>query len=176
MAGWYTGVGSRKTPPDVLEVMTAIARVCRDIGLTLRSGGAEGADLAFEKGADGRCEIYLPWPGFNGSRSELSAITTEGIELARQAHPHFDKLAPAVQRLMTRNVYQVLGYDLSKKSKFVVCWTPDGATNLRERTPQTGGTGQAIAIACLSGVPVFNLARPGDVDIVLDLLRSESKT
>ena len=47
----YAGIGSRKTPPHVLAAMTQIAEALAERGYILRSGGAGGADSAFEKGA-----------------------------------------------------------------------------------------------------------------------------
>lgn len=52
MSKIYTGIGSRETPPDILELMTKIARFMFKQGFTLRSGGADGADSAFEAGAE----------------------------------------------------------------------------------------------------------------------------
>ncbi|NYZ25158.1 hypothetical protein HND93_36125, partial [Azospirillum sp. ROY-1-1-2] len=65
----YAGIGSRETPPAVLEVMAAVGERLAQLGWVLRSGGAVGADQAFERGCDrvgGRKEIFLPWPGFDG--------------------------------------------------------------------------------------------------------------
>lgn len=58
---------------------------------------------------------------------------------------------------MTRNVFQVLGPDLDARARFILCWTPDGCCSWRKRTKASGGTGHAIALASLAGVPVFNL-------------------
>lgn len=66
---FYTGVGSRETPRDVQAVMYKFAQKMALHGAVLRSGGADGADTAFELGCDkqqGKKEIYLPWQGFNG--------------------------------------------------------------------------------------------------------------
>src|SRR5678815_2257413 len=70
---YYTGVGSRSTPPEVLAIMTKLAYRLEKNGLMLRSGGAEGADSAFERGVseDENKEIFLPWRGFNGNMSGL---------------------------------------------------------------------------------------------------------
>lgn len=40
---YYAGVGSRETPPDILGLMRTIGCWWARKGLTLRSGGAEGA-------------------------------------------------------------------------------------------------------------------------------------
>lgn len=64
----YAGIGSRETPPEVIDVMKDFAYAVAHEAI-LRSGGAPGADTAFEYGAKfagGQREIYLPWSGFNG--------------------------------------------------------------------------------------------------------------
>jgi len=48
--------------------MTKIAQRMSEKGFVLRSGGAKGADEAFENGA-GEKEIYLPWRGFRDNPS-----------------------------------------------------------------------------------------------------------
>ena len=50
--GYYAGVGSRETPLDVLKTMWKIGNYLATKGYTLRSGGAKGADTAFENGCD----------------------------------------------------------------------------------------------------------------------------
>ena len=45
----YAGIGSRATPQAELEAMTEAAKMLSEKGYTLRSGGAKGADTAFEK-------------------------------------------------------------------------------------------------------------------------------
>ena len=67
---YYAGIGSRQTPTDVLEEMKSIAYQLAVQNWTLRSGFADGADMAFTEGADaanGEMEQYIPWVGFNNS-------------------------------------------------------------------------------------------------------------
>jgi hypothetical protein len=132
----------------------------------LRSGGADGADLAFERGAHDKCEIYLPWKGFGGSNSNLIVqssvmFRTAMIMAERIWNYRFNNKNVAIQwnilktstkLLMCRNVYQVLGADLSTRSEFVLCWTPGGEI--------TGGTAQAIVLAKFTKIPVLNLFDP----------------
>ena len=47
----YAGVGSRSTPDDIQQEMDVIARMLAVVGARLRSGGADGADRAFQFGA-----------------------------------------------------------------------------------------------------------------------------
>ena len=70
----YTGIGSRETPLEYIQLFIRIAEYLASVGYTLRSGGANGADLAFEIGCDnkqGKKEIYIPWYSFNNSDSML---------------------------------------------------------------------------------------------------------
>jgi len=159
---YYTGIGSRGTPHFVLVAMSAIAMYlesCPHRRYCLRSGGADGADLAFENGVIDRenKEIYLPWRGFNESDSQRFQIPKEAFEIASRHHPAWDKLKDSVRRLMARNVQQVLGQDLNKPSAFVICWTPDGCEHSNTRTSKTGGTGLAISVASEFNIPVYNL-------------------
>ena len=47
----YAGIGSRQTPPAVLDAMARIAHALGNAGVALSTGGADGADKAFETGA-----------------------------------------------------------------------------------------------------------------------------
>lgn len=158
----YAGIGSRETPPDVLDLMRRLAGLLGSLGFTLRTGGADGADTAFEQGATGgMTEVFLPWPGFNGYQP-LTMLrrpkAPEAYRIAAAAHPGWHRLGDAAKSLHARNAHQVLGADLKAPAALVLCWTRDGATE--KTTSRTGGTGQAIRIAVAHGVPVYNLARP----------------
>lgn len=147
----YAGVGSRETPAEIVEIMRRVAGRLSARGLVLRSGGARGADQAFESGvpAGAAKEIFLPWKGFESHRSTLYRPPEQAFEIAARFHPRWEQLSPANRKLMARNSQQVLGADLSNPSKFILCWTVDGKA--------TGGTGQAIRVAHGHGIPVFNL-------------------
>lgn len=165
---YYTGVGSRSTPQHVLVQLRAAASMLEAAGWVMRSGGANGADSAFEEGVTvpslTTMEIYLPWPGFNGRTGAHSpaisgASWERAAEIAKETHPGWPRLSFGARKLHTRNVFQVLGADLCTPSRFVLCWTADGAQTEQERTKTTGGTGTAIVLACRMGIPVFNAAR-----------------
>lgn len=146
----YAGIGSRECPPDVCKQMTEIANHLGNLGYTLYSGGAEGADDAFERGAS-RKKIFLPWDGFNGRHVDgnLYVVPPYVEDLAKKFHPAGDRLKQGALKMMSRNCYQVLGPDLKSPVDFVICWTKDGKAS--------GGTGQAIRIAESLAIPVFNL-------------------
>jgi hypothetical protein len=153
----YSGIGSRESPLDILEKMERLSHSFQDEWV-LRSGGAPGADSAFEKGiTNGNKEIYLPWRQFNDNPSPLFSVSKEAQEMASKFHPNWNNLSPAVKKLMGRNAYQVLGYDLNSPAAFVLCWTPDGCESTKTRTSHTGGTGLAISLASSLFIPVINM-------------------
>lgn len=180
---FVTGIGSRRTPPDMLQTMIALGRRLAELGFTLRSGAADGADSAFEQGWDQhpgcKKEIWLPWRGFNDHSTDgVCAIPSRLLDrfeaIASTVHPAWARLKAdpakqAVIKLHTRNVAQVLGQDAATPSHFLVCWTPDGCTGEASRTRDTGGTATAIVLAERHGVPVFNLKDAGALQAVLAL-------
>mgnify|MGYP000898904686 CR=1 FL=1 len=164
----YAGIGSRATPPAERDRMRAIAANLAREGWILRSGGANGADAAFEEGAlaaGGRAEIFLPWAGFNGHPDGIAAdrlaIRGEAERIAATFHPGWERLRRPVRALMTRNVHQILGRGLDTPAHMVVCWAPGTRCDLSGRILDVaGGTGQAVRVAYRYGIEVFNLALP----------------
>lgn len=150
----YAGIGSRETPSEVLQNMTEVAKRLDRLGYTLYSGGADGADEAFERGATKKL-IFLPWSGFCNKHVDGKnyVVPPYNEEIVKQFHPAADKLKQGALKLMSRNSYQVLGPDLNSPVDFVVCWTKDGKAS--------GGTGQAMRIAESRNIPIFNLKKPG---------------
>lgn len=58
---YYAGIGAREITPELREEFISIGQTLAERGLILRSGGAEGADKAFEDGcriANGKKEIF----------------------------------------------------------------------------------------------------------------------
>jgi len=168
----YAGVGSRATPENIMQVMTDLAETLSE-DWVLRSGHADGADLAFEEGAvkgKGEMEIFLPWRGFNGGYPGggliLPRLTEAHFEIVRQTHPGYRWLPRSVRSLHARNVCQVLGEDLRSPVRCVLCWTPEGKGG--------GGTGTAIRIANQNQIPVFDFGLSGEIEkakLFLEALR-----
>lgn len=143
----YAGIGSRETPEDVLDLMTRIASELEKKGYILNSGGAKGADSAFEKGVR----------NFRNKRIFLAdAADDETIAIAKEIHPAPERLGCYALKLMARNTYQVFGRNLDEPVDFVICWTKDGKEGHGCERP-CGGTGQAVEMASLKGIPVINL-------------------
>lgn len=139
----YAGIGSRRTPIYISDIMTASARKLEQNGYVLRSGGAGGADKAFEAGIqyDENKEIY---------RSKHA--TNESMIIASDYHGYWDNCDDYTRKLHGRNVFIILGPEFDKPVDFVICYTPDGK--------DSGGTGLGIRIALDYKIPVFNLYFP----------------
>ena len=158
---YYAGIGSRKTPQEVLNLMTRIAQYMKDIGWTLRSGGALGADKAFEIGAGQTKEIF----------TANDFIPQKAFDTVPKYHPAPYALSDFATRLMARNAMQIFGKEMDQPVKLVMCWTPDGANGTSiPTTRNTGGTGQAIRIAADNGIRVLNLGNEDTMKRVLSKL------
>lgn len=163
---FYAGIGSRRTPPDMLEVMRDAAAALGRLGYVLRSGGADGADLAFEAGAGGAAEIFVPWRGFNeaGDRAlvfDAMPGRANAMEIASGLHPRWPGLKPPVRKLMARNVMQVLGRACDDPVRFVLCWAPKPVLDADGRVADVdGGTGLAVRVAYRAKIPVYHLGQP----------------
>ena len=161
---YYAGIGSRKTPYEIISVMVDIGKYLAKMGYILRSGAADGADAAFEAGCDsvsGSKLIYLPWKGFNRSDSEFYTISEEAFELAKKYHPNWTMLRHSAEKLHARNCYQILGEDLKTPSKFVVCWSNG-----------SGGTEQALRIATAYNIPIINLYDPEQLKLHMEIINT----
>lgn len=151
----YAGVGSRSTPFGGCAECTRAARRLAAAGWTLRTGGAPGADQAFEAGTSrtDTVEVYLPWRSFEADRpfahaARLTRPSAAAYEVAERHHPAWGRLSPGVHALLARNAHVVLGEHLDDPVDLVVCWWQRGS----------GGTAHAIAVATEAGVEVVNLA------------------
>lgn len=180
MPKYYAGIGSRNTPKEILHIMCQLGYVMAENSYVLRSGGAKGADTYFQMGCQEWCkdnsvdfserqEIFLPWDGFNDlSPKGNNGITLENhwlaLEITHDTHPNANRLTNTQMQLMMRNVSQVYGNN-QVDSEFIVCWTPDAATD--KTSINTGGTGQAIRLANEADIPVINLNNKKHLKTVL---------
>lgn len=175
---YYAGIGSRKTPDDILVLMEQLGNKLREDCMILRSGHAPGADQAFERGAGGAAQIFLPWATFeqdvpfSASRDPETSVVVHptifnspqsvAFDVAAQVHPAWANLSHGAQNLHARNVHQILGPDLSRAMpvEFVICWTPEGIVQ--------GGTATAIRLAEKHRIKVYNLADEDHYDMAFE--------
>lgn len=146
MSHCYAGIGSRETPPDVLALIAKLGTFLADQGATLRSGGAIGADRAFEAGVN---------LSKNPNLKEIfkaEDATPAAAEYTSKFHPNWSACNEYARKLHGRNAMIILGANLSLPVGFVICYTKDGK--------DTGGTGQALRISQANGIMVYNLQKP----------------
>lgn len=146
---FYAGIGSRETPIQVCNEMSNIAMQLALRGICLRTGRAKqpakpapdtfSADLAFENG----CAMV------GGKRIIRTANSSDyALAHAAQFHPNWSACDEYARGLHARNSLIMCGDDFASPVNFVVCWTLRGEVR--------GGTGQALRIAQLLQIPVFN--------------------
>jgi ribA/ribD-fused uncharacterized protein len=179
----YAGIGSRETPTDVADDMTAMAAKLESRGFTLRSGFAGGADTAFELGTtrDDLREIFAPWKGFGADPNSkydkprwdqirrheritgkpfvpAKAMTLQG-PYARQAEEIASRNHPNWDRLGN-------GPRMLHSRNVGQVFGPKLDSPVRFELvytvdgQATGGTGQAMRIAQDVDVPILNLHDP----------------
>lgn len=163
MIKMYAGIGARKTPKEILDIMRSTSHFLAYDGFCCNTGAALGADQAFANGAagaQGGLQLMLPWASYEKDWiSSLRTATyrpniivldkhmhTTAFESVKLFHPAPNNLSDVVIKLHARNHMIIEG------AKFVVCWTPEGRV--------TGGTGQALRIAASMGITVYNLGLP----------------
>lgn len=177
---YYTGIGSRETPFYICAIMTVLANILEKQNFILRSGGAIGADSAFENGVSdpNKKMIFLTGAlhnelGKNKVYSDYQLQNARIFIFNNNIHPIWQRLPEYSKALHTRNVFQVLGMDMNEVSKFTVCWTKDAAVDFKTSGRKTGGTGTAIRISHHYKVPVFNLAIDSHLRKILGYIKTK---
>lgn len=175
---YWTGIGTRDTPPAQHRVATWVGFHTTKIGGVLRSGGAKGSDIAFQQGVELFCDrnqlspgwrqqIYLPQPSFNGLFAypaygyidSLALPAWEEAEaIAATLHPAWHRCHGFARRAHVRNVFQILGHELNTPSEFLVFYKEPTASG-----QITGGTATAYNLAMRYGIPCYNLFHPETV-------------
>lgn len=205
----YAGIGSRETPMEVLELMTKASTWLGSKGYTLQSGGAIGADMAFEGkpypktltagsydvvnkkgkvvlkagevvkiGSKKYTDAYYAFTDKSTKGSIVGSDWSEKVNLpnvksfssfdvvnnkfgnankvrviANELHPSSDGMDQWVEALMARNTYQIFGSNLDSPVDFVLFYAKEG-----KGIRPDGGTGQAVEMARLKGIPTVNMA------------------
>lgn len=177
---YYTGVGSRDIPEESYNLLQEVSKRLGSMGWVLRSGGAVGADTAFETGVgkSGKAEIYLPWARFNDRGvgtfhdgceyiNPVDLCHGDWLEAHKkvsEVHPAWNRLKNSVRTLHTRNVFQVMGRDLKTPSKFLICYAPIQGDSVK------GGTATAYNLAKSLDIPCFNIYNEKDKQRLLNFI------
>lgn len=204
----YTGVGAEIAPNSILELIREISALLAASGRTLRSGASKGCSYSFESGVtdafrsnicSGRPltarpgsllsplkEIYLPYRGFENHADDAvfdydAGLKSRIIGFIKNSilGQEFDKIQnPYLIKDYVARVYQLLGENLRRPSKFLLCWSPDGARMRSEVDPSAGQISISICLAEILKIPVFNLCNEDDYIKIIawkDKMKSEIK-
>jgi hypothetical protein len=185
MSRAYAGIGPRRVPVAMGELITELARALAGRGWVLRTGLSPGADQAFYRGARagrGEIELYLPWPGFEAQARdqhesgvhELARPSAAAFQLSERYYRpwsgrEWDELSERERARLARDAHEVLGAALDAPADYVVCVVP--GARLDGEDPRAEGTGQALRIAADHEITVFNLARAEHTRRVRELAR-----
>jgi hypothetical protein len=152
---YVAGIGARDAPFPILQKMIRIGTELANDGWHLRSGGAKGADSAFEKGwtlsnFPNNKQIFLPWKGYNGNSSALIYAPQSAYDLIDSMWDDVKDRPSDTRDYFARNCQQILGPNLDEPSDLVICWTKGGKV--------VRGTGRAMQVAMKYDIPIVNLA------------------
>ena len=195
----YAGIGSRETSIDIQKEMYKISKELESLGYTGQSGGAIGADKAFE-GANqpwekedgtiaGTKEFtkskanVTKWAKYGDGKNTASKFVVfkssdsndKVRSIAKEIHPKKQELSDNDGLdLHARNTFQVFGKNLDTPVDFVLFYAQEQKDSIRPK----GGTGQAAEMARLKGIPTINMADKNwreQLDNVLSKNNEESK-
>jgi hypothetical protein len=194
----FTGIGAEHAPKHITDVLTEIGYLLAVTGRTLRSGGSKGCSMAFEAGANNAfkkslCEqrpltpkvssayhpvkeIFLPYRGFENHADDAyfeydNALKARIIGFIKSGVlcEHFDEIQnPFLIKDYVARVFQLLGKTLNKPSKFMICWSPDGARTHEESSPKIGQTYVSICLAEILKIQTFNMENKSDFDKIVE--------
>lgn len=143
------------------QLMRDFASRIAEEGYTLRSGGADGSDKAFQAGAENK-EVFRSNDAEDWAYDEVkTCLPTD--------RSNFDNWKPYVKGLLARNMMQVLGRNGDQPVSFVLCYAP----SFEYTDSSAGGTGYAIRCAIKHKIPVINLYDEKNVERVKEYLGSE---
>ena len=160
-------IGRRQITPEQRDSLEMIGAWVLEAGFLLSTGNAPGSDQAFARGANRidphRVVLHLPWPRFEsdsickGNRVLVAGECRKYASVAETHHPAWSRLSQGARKLMTRNVSIV-------DSVVAVIALPNP-----ERAGD-GGTGQGMRVARAAGIPVIDLARRLNLELLGKLL------
>lgn len=188
MSDYFACVGSRNTPLDVLKVMIRLGKTLTDLGYTITSGDAYGADRAFYYGAkqskyfkQNGAKIYVIHDGFLGRSTDddvfidvrkFKDMKETYQKLAQEARGTLKGLNEKGIALHSRNVLQILGPTLEDKADGIFFYAQTVGKNKVK-----GGTNTAYQLAKSNQVGIIkNLYLEDDLNWCLDWLKENETT
>jgi hypothetical protein len=172
----FAGIGTRGATAREIGTIIEVCASLSALGGWCYSGNADGCDIACQTGAGKQSTAWIPWPRFNFQVYDAEALCGDvvdagegkrGRKYAEEAFPNLASAKQGVQKIMTRNAYQVIGDKSHPRVAFVLCCADPDPVRI-----VAGGTGQAVRIATALKIPVFNLrSRKNFTDEMMKLVR-----
>lgn len=173
------GIGTRHPPTDdadLNETMRIFCYFAVKMGWHLRSGAAIGMDSWFERLWDNNKEIFIAKEHISGKRHGYDGANfIEGPQevaacnIMKKIHPAGHRLKGIAKAMHTRNIFQILGEDLTTPADLIVYY----AKFDDEGAEITGGTRTAVVLGKQRGINEFNLILPDERARLLEYIGQE---
>jgi len=152
--------GESGIPETVKDDLVMLTKALMDKGIVMRYNGDN--DAVYEKMLGGdlsKVEMYLPWKKFNTDFTpKMAKPNDEAFHYAAYYHKGYAKLPGVVRTFLARDMHLLLGEGCNNPSKFLLCYSDDGAECIKDiKFEKTGKLSYCISVCDLLDIPVFNL-------------------
>lgn len=163
----WVGIGDKQVPTEIKDLQMEIAKRLSKINAKLRTDGAIGSSINFQKGTceinSKLCEVILPWEGFNSKQVEPQFKGTNYIIiddfmynmaaeiLTKTTFPWFKELKDVVKKFHVRNFYTLFICGLNQVDA-VIYYAEENEKGIVKRDPAS-----IVRLARSEGIPTFNI-------------------
>jgi hypothetical protein len=155
---YYTGIGLDLPSDDLLPRITYAAYEARKKGFILRTSLSDGAWVPFWIGS-GYGKFMDRIRIKEATALALNMAKSYIAQINRNKWDYFDQHQKNLHAL---DIMLLFGPQCNHPSKFLLCWTPNGAESAAHCTGLNGVTGYVgflIQVARVNKIPVINLQR-----------------
>jgi len=172
----FTVVTHGEVPGEISLLIEQISKLLLTKGFTFRYDG-NNKDTASTKAyqtCKSRCEIYLPWKGFNKDvTAKLNKPSEKAYGYASGFHGGFNKIPSSVRAIVAHNVHVLLGDECNTPVNLFITYTTDGAEVKADVKYETTGPVSFFITACDAlDIPVFNLKNPTAKERIVEFLNT----
>lgn len=168
----------RDFPQEVKDSLVSLVTILTSKGYTVRFNAEDFAimDKITSQNGD-KIEAHLPLSPFKNlqtgeerkSKFKNNSATTDHFA-EKTFGPGWNKLKKFIQMLISRNARMLISTNNKSPAKFLITWSPDGATNDIEVSSDTGNVGTMIKMASALAIPTFNVNNEKSRDLMNKIL------
>lgn len=166
----YAMLAGSGAPRNIQVFVGKVARELGEAGCVLRSGGEEGFEASAESNAR-QSEIFLPYKRFNRNDSPRFEQHKKSFDIAKDVTKSWLRINEFAKKCAARYVHAILGDNLDSPASLIICWSEDGAVTEEQTSSRSGHVKTAISVAERNGIPLLNLGRRDDIDLLISCLR-----